>query len=135
MEHVAWDPSFSVHVDRLDQDHRELFAMVDKLFTAIAKGQGRTIVDQLIKVLFDYTRYHFSAEEALMAKAKYPGLSAHRVEHRNLLSRISEIRCELAEDPTSEPIQLADLMQKWLAKHIRKSDQEYSSLMNTVGIN
>lgn len=98
------------------------------------KGQSRAIVGDLLKRLLDYTRKHFSEEEAMLAKAGYPALDQHRAVHRDLTKKVEEyVTRHTQGDPTVGP-QLARFLSDWLNSHIQSTDQNYGKWLKDSGI-
>ena len=128
---MQWTEELSVGVESLDDDHRQLFAMVNGLFDAIEGGTGGELLGALFDALVDYTRDHFTREEALMAARHYPGLAAHRAEHAQLAERVHALRRNflggVAKPLKAEPVgqELLVLFKTWLTSHIRVTDCGY----------
>ena len=53
-------------------------------------GQASSVTGALQRKLADYTRDHFSAEEKMLATAKYPGLAQHLTLHHELSRQVGE---------------------------------------------
>jgi hemerythrin-like metal-binding protein len=133
MSLVKWDPSFSVKITVCDDHHKKLFAIINTLHDAMLAGQGATMLDPIVKELLDYTRFHFSAEAALLEKAAYPSLAAHRIEHQRFINKVDEFRQDITNRKGSSVPVLA-FLKDWLSSHIKKTDQRYSDHMNSHGI-
>lgn len=131
---VKWDPSYSVKVKRCDDDHKKLFDMINTLHEAMTLGQGAVKVGQIVSELANYTKYHFSGEEALMEKAKYPDLLAHRAEHQALIKRVEQFQKDIAAGKGGQSIAVASFLKDWLTHHIKQRDQKYSAHLNANGI-
>jgi len=131
---ITWDQSYSVKVKRCDEDHQKLFALINALHDAMRVGKGRNIVQQIVAELSAYTQTHFRTEEALMEQAKYPALSTHRVEHRRFEARVTEFQKDLDAGTGGNAVVVLEFLKDWLAKHIKKLDQSYSSHLNANGI-
>ena len=126
MPFASWTEELSVGVDALDEDHRQLFAMVNGLFDAIEGGTGGELLAALFDALVDYTRGHFAREEALMAARHFPGLAAHRAEHIQLTESVHHLRQRfLAGAAEAVGHELLVLFKTWLTSHIRVSDCAY----------
>lgn len=134
MELVQWDSSYSVKVHRYDEDHKKLFAMINTLHESMLAGTSKEKIQQIVKQLADYTKYHFSAEEAQLEKAKYPGVNAHRAEHQVFVKRVEQFQGELAIGNANISVSLSMFLNDWLANHIRQTDQRYSSYLNEHGV-
>jgi len=88
---IVWKDEYSVGVKVIDDQHKELFRRVNKLFDDVSRGNVTTVLETL-DFLNSYVIYHFSAEEQLMAKANYPELESHKNEHEWFKSEILSIR-------------------------------------------
>ena len=131
---ITWDQSYGVKVKRCDEDHQKLFALINALHDAMRRGQGRSVIQQIVSELSSYTETHFRAEEALMEQANYPALSAHRVEHQRFVARVAQFQKDLDAGTGGNSVAVLEFLKDWLAKHIKKLDQSYSAHLNAGGI-
>ncbi len=131
---VTWEPSYSVKVHRYDEDHKKLFAMINELHEAMLAGKGKDKIQETVKRLADYAKFHFSAEEQQLEKTKYPELSAHRAEHQAFIQRVQKFQQEVAEGRLNLSVSVGVFLNEWLANHIRKTDQKYSKYLNEHGV-
>src|ERR1017187_1687694 len=67
-----WKPEYSVQIPKIDVQHQRLFALAAELHAAMAEGKGKTVLEQSLARLVDYTKVHFAAEEEFMGKYGYP---------------------------------------------------------------
>jgi len=126
-----WKPSYSVKVKRCDDDHKKLFALINDLHGAMQSGKGAKVIEKVAGELEDYAKFHFSAEEALMAGTKYPALAAHRIEHQNFVHSVAAFR---KGGIANQSIAVLSFMNDWLVNHIKRTDQQYSAHLNAHGI-
>lgn len=134
MATFGWNSSYSVKVKRCDEDHQKLFLLIEELNDAMRSGQGKLIVDGIVQDLERYAKVHFTAEEALLAKAKYPGLAAHKVEHQKFIGSVAKFRQDLNIGDNSQSISVSMFMNNWLVNHILRTDKQYSAHLNANGI-
>jgi len=134
MATFGWNPSFSVKVKRCDEDHQKLFALIEELNDAMRSRQGNLIIDGIVEDLERYAQIHFTAEEALMAKAKYPQLAAHKAEHQKFIESVAKFRQELNSGNSGQSITVSSFMNNWLVNHILRTDKRYSTHLNANGI-
>jgi hemerythrin len=134
MSLVKWDPSYSVKVNRLDDDHKKLFAMINDLHDSMLAGHGKDKVQEIVKKLADYTRYHFAAEEAYFEKTKYPALASHRAEHQAFVKRVEQFQQDIASGKGGQSISIGIFLNEWLTSHIKNTDQKYSAHLNANGV-
>jgi hemerythrin-like metal-binding protein len=126
-----WKPGYSVNVKSCDAEHVKLFALINNLHEAMQSGKGAQVIQRVVGELERYTQTHFSAEEALMAKARYPALAAHRVEHQKFVEAVAKFR---KQGITGQSVAVLTFLNDWLINHIMRTDQQYSAHLNAHGI-
>ena len=131
---VTWDASYSVKVDKCDDDHKKLFSMLNSLHDAMMAGKGAQVIQPVVKELADYTKFHFAREESLMQKAKYPALGAHRTQHQEFVKKVEEFQKDLAAGKTGQAISVANFIKDWLTNHVKQTDRQYSAHLNANGV-
>jgi hemerythrin-like metal-binding protein len=131
---TGWNPSYSVKIKRCDEDHKKLFLLIEDLNDAMRSGQGKLVVDGIVQDLERYAQVHFTAEEALMATAKYPALAAHRAEHQKFIESVAKFRQDLNDGNNGQSVSVSMFMNNWLVNHIMRTDKQYSAHLNAHGI-
>jgi len=131
---VTWDESYSVKVEKCDEDHKKLFALINALHDAMSVGKGAQIVQKVVDELANYTRFHFSREEALLQKAHYPALAPHQAQHRVFVQQVEQFQQDLKAGAVGESVIVASFLKDWLTNHIKQTDRQYSMHLNDSGI-
>jgi hemerythrin len=131
---MTWDKKYSVGVKAIDSQHTVLFGLINDLHDAMLKGEAKSMTGQLLKKLADYTRTHFVEEEKMMESAKYPGLSAHQVKHRELIKQVEEYSARFARGEATLNLHLMNFLRDWLTKHILEVDHQYGPCLNNHGL-
>ncbi len=130
-----WTENDSVKIGVLDDQHQQLFGMVNELFTAMNATRGRNILGEILERLIHYTATHFEIEEDLMAKYDFPELDSHRNAHNAMRDKILNFRQQLdAGTNNNVAPELLVYLQHWLRNHIRVVDQRYSEFLNARGL-
>ncbi len=122
MAKYLWREEFCTGHAEIDQQHQQLFALLDKLYEAVCAGQGASFVEEVVSELVTYTRSHFYLEESLMRERNDPGLMGHQREHQWLLERVDDKMAALRRGDRVMSIELLEFMNQWLGQHIMKSD-------------
>lgn len=122
---IVWSDRLSVGVKFVDDQHTILFNCINDLHDAMMKGQSRAIVGDLLKRLLDYTRKHFSEEEAMLSKSGFPQLAEHKVLHRELTKKVEDYCARHEKADPTVGAQLARFLSDWLNSHIQSTDQNY----------
>jgi hemerythrin-like metal-binding protein len=130
----AWKEDYSVSVKRFDGEHKKLFSLLNELSDAIAKGQGRLVVRNVLQQLTAYTREHFAAEEAAMRAAAFDGLPSHVAEHRELTEKVEKFSADYSKGDTSITNEVLYFLCDWLEHHILSLDRKYGESLSRAGI-
>ena len=132
MSYFEWDDGYSVCVERLDNDHKHLFDLLNKTYDACSTSMQPENYPLIVNELIDYLNKHFAVEETYMNSIGYPDLAAHRLEHRRFYDQVSAYRkksYEGKEDYTRELTELSELIYNWLRQHILNVDQQYTNFV------
>lgn len=119
---AVWDDSYRTGNLTVDNQHQELFRMVNDLHAAIMAGTGKEILTPTVTKLAKYTLDHFACEEALMMKVNYPGLAEHRQKHEELTRQVKELAEKYSAGKIVLTITLSNFLADWLRHHIKKHD-------------
>ncbi|HDN26936.1 MAG TPA: hypothetical protein ENG03_07550 [Thioploca sp.] len=57
-----WSDKYSVGVFRMDDHHKQIFDIVNKLHATMKEGKAKEVIGPLMKELIDYTVFHFHEE-------------------------------------------------------------------------
>jgi hemerythrin len=121
----VWNESYSVGVAAMDNQHKRLVELVNRLFEAMKAGKGDVAAHEIMKELAGYTLTHFAAEEDLMRKAGYPDLTAHIDLHKQLMQKATDMLDDLKEGKRVATVALATFLKDWLTQHIQNEDRRY----------
>ena len=123
---MNWSSKYSVGVKALDAQHQTMMEILNKLHAAAMKGKAREVADPLLDKLTSLANEHFSAEEMLMESVKFPGLAAHRAQHREMAGKIAEITVGHREGDASVYVPFLYFMGDYQTKHMQTEDREYA---------
>jgi len=131
---VTWDQSYSVSVQKFDEQHQKLFALLNALHDAMQKGAGQAMVQDTVRELSNYTVSHFRAEEEALRRANYPGLVAHQAEHQKFVAQVNQFAEQLRVGKSASSVTVLTFLRDWLSKHIRETDRSYGAYLNSKGV-
>ena len=118
----------------IDNEHRELFRMINVLQDACSQGKGRDQIASASKFLLDYVNKHFGDEEVLQKKTNYPGFPTHHQFHEEYKRQLKVTVTELNSE-TLGIASLAKLNQKigTLISHIKIEDKKLAVHVKASG--
>ena len=130
---VEWSDALSVGIEEIDEQHKVLVELVNRMHQAIHERHGSDVVKGILAELVDYTRIHFAVEESLMRILDYPGYEAHKIVHEELFKHVIQLQTKVESGKTSIGFELMHFLKNWLTKHIMEEDMEYSSFFLNAG--
>ncbi|MCU7795941.1 MAG: bacteriohemerythrin [Candidatus Thiodiazotropha sp. (ex Semelilucina semeliformis)] len=130
---VEWSDTLSVGIEEIDEQHKVLVDLVNKMHEAIHQRHGSDVVNSILKDLADYTRIHFAVEESLMRILNYPGYDEHKEIHEELLHSVVDLQDKVATGKKSIGFELMHFLKTWLTKHIMEEDMQYSGFFISAG--
>lgn len=117
---IEWNDSYAIGIPELDNQHRELFAIVREI---VVNSRATTeSVHVVLSRLADYARAHFEAEEKFLKEKGFPELIDHIEEHTRFIDQIATMSLRAMRGQI-EPAQLLDFLRAWLLEHILGMDQ------------
>ena len=131
-EFIEWDDErYSTHIDRFDEQHQRLFALLNDLHGAMEAGESDEKVGEILRKLEEYTEYHFGDEEEFMQDCGYAMDCSdcffdHREMHGEFANKVTELR-EKHENGEYITMEVLMFARDWLDSHIAglNQDQNY----------
>jgi hemerythrin len=125
----VWSDSYSVGNQKIDDQHKRLFAIFDGLNQAINSGDPIFGVEKAFLQMRGYVKNHFRFEESLMKKNRYPGFKQHKAKHEGICNSLKAYRLRFNTDNTQEKekiaLEVSKFFENWLKSHIKSEDQQY----------
>jgi hemerythrin len=127
---VEWRDTFSIGVKELDEQHRQLLALVNSLHAALSDRliDRLEVYDDALKDATDYIEYHFSWEERFMRDIGYPELQAQATMHAYYKSRVAEAQADEGQDRLA-PTRFLHFLRDWLLEHIAVEDRKIGAFV------
>jgi len=126
---MTWDDALSVRIDAIDEQHKKLIDLLNRLHQSKATKGGDATIRKILKELIDYTVYHFAFEEKLFDKYGYKQAMEHKESHRMLESQVLEFAKAFEAGRASLSADLFLFLRGWLNGHIRGSDRQYAPFL------
>ena len=131
MVYIEWSDKFSVKVQEIDEQHKKLIGMINKLYDGLFDIEVQKVV---INEMVEYTKAHFETEEKYMIQFHFSGYEEHKKEHEELT--VKAIAIKSVFERTKCPLSLAilDFLKEWLENHLLKMDMKYVEFFNEHGL-
>ncbi len=123
---MEWGKEFEIGVESMDNQHRRLVDLINELHEAMKVGRGDQQVGTVLEALIQYTKTHFTAEEALMAMHGCPDQEEHRERHEEFVNQVLLLRQGRRSNRLGVGISTSVFLRNWLSKHIQGTDRKYA---------
>jgi len=129
MEKIEWSDKYSVGVDILDQQHRQLIKMLNSLIEAsTSEAKSKVVISTLAKMK-KYARIHFKTEEHYLKTHNYVDFEDHQRKHREFEEKTESLirATKLPVDQLPEAVLV--YLRYWWLSHILVEDMKYKELL------
>ncbi len=122
MSLINWRDEFSVGVDAVDHEHREMIGLINDLDDAMGKDADHAAVVKLLGEIYARIAAHFALEETVMRKARYAALEPHKQDHELLLDELTDVIDSVDADGRYDRKDLSTTLDRWFSDHFRTHD-------------
>lgn len=133
MSLFEWNETYSVGINKLDEQHRNLVTMINDLYDAMRIGQGKILIQQILDKMTHYTVTHFESEETLFDKYNYPDTEKHKKEHKEFVNTVLDFKEKYDKGSILLSVKLLNFLRDWLLNHIQGSDKDYGPFLQSKG--
>ena len=60
---ITWSDMLAVHIKGIDDQHKCLVDLVNRLHDSMKSGAGNSVIRPVLSDLLNYTSFHFATEE------------------------------------------------------------------------
>ncbi len=131
---IQWSDIFKVNIRDIDDQHKELFRLVNGLYKGWKENRPKEEVGKLLNGLINYTATHFKTEEDYFDKYGYPESSPHKEAHKALVKQALELKEKFEKGELKLNIETMNFLKNWLNNHILRTDKRYTSFLNAKGV-
>jgi hemerythrin-like metal-binding protein len=129
-----WDEKYSVGIQSIDNQHKQIFVILDTLYNSLKIGSAEIVLDQIIPELENYTILHFQKEEFFFKRFNYAESEEHIREHEDFKRNIVKIKTEMQLGRISVSFDLMIFLKKWIDNHILVVDKKYIECFRQSGL-
>ena len=130
METIEWNESYSVGVKELDEEHKQLFRIINALFEAPDTHMDLQRISELLADMREYASVHFETEEKYMSECRYPDIANHIRAHQRYRDKVNNIRPQSLTENPEQFEKIIQFLYEWLAGHILSCDKKYALLVS-----
>ena len=124
---VTWTEKYATGVKLIDNQHKELVNLTNKLYHACLITNGEEAFKDTMSSMVDYVRFHFNAELELLERINYPNIAEHKKEHEVLTKSILNAVRDYTDGKKFVPNLFVRTLKDWIFGHIAFSDKLYAA--------
>ncbi len=122
---IEWNDSLSVQVKSIDDQHKQLVNLINRLRDSSVAGKGNQELSSILAELTEYTVFHFKHEEDIFEKIGYAETEEHKKAHGALVAQVGQLNKDFASGNAKLTGDLFQFLRTWLNGHIRGTDRRY----------
>ena len=124
---MLWDNSLDLGVEPMNDEHKQILDVMNKIYDARAQGREGATINALVTELGRVCEHHFADEERFMEKIAYPGVATHKQLHKQLLERVAQHGAAIKAAGGKPTDEFFDFLRFWLTSHIKGIDTKYAA--------
>jgi hemerythrin len=119
---LHWKDHYSVGIEAVDHEHKELIDLINRLHDELAAKGAAASVETFLGDVFKAISAHFALEERFMREHGYDQLASHKADHERLLDEIRAIMDDFVEDEERGRDGLSARLDAWFSRHFETHD-------------
>ncbi len=114
MDKIVWDESFSVGLKDMDEQHKQIINIVNKLTEIKEMHVNSEIISATLSKMREYADNHFKKEETYLLESDYPFYSMHKIQHRGFRKKTVDFCMDTIAYKSSIPTGIVTYLRKQL---------------------
>ncbi len=131
---IEWLRKYNLHVKTIDETHRELVKLINRLVNLINKNECPGSMSEIFFALIHYAERFLIREEIFLRDLKYPHLGQHMEKHRFFIDKIKSFQEKFSIGDPHVCMELYDFLMEWFNEHVLKYDIETITFLKEKGI-
>ena len=132
-ELVPWIEEYSLHYSPIDEQHKQLLALLNRIHEADMTGSGGSSSEMLFALVV-FTETHFAYEERLLDLVGFPSLKKHSLYHEVMKHRTREIVQNYSKRRAFDKDEVLKFLSNWWTSHILTEDKQYEPYLVDNGL-
>ncbi len=131
---ITWSDELAVRTKEIDDQHKRLIDLLNRLFDAMKQGKGRDALSPVLDERAQYTVYHFGTEEGLFREYGYPDAETHKAEHDAFARRVIDFQQAFEAGNKPITVDVLQFLTDWLQHHITQIDKKFGLFLKDKGV-
>ncbi len=131
MSVIKWRDSFNVGVESMDEQHKTIVELINKLFNVIREEQPEDSILPILEEMTAYAEKHFQEEESFLEANDYPDLTNHVAMHKEYRDKLNSLQKDLKDKKDSAALAMYSFLRQWWTDHIMTEDKKYGETIDS----
>jgi hemerythrin-like metal-binding protein len=119
---LQWKDSYSVGIEAVDYEHKELIELINRLYDELGAADYPLFASAFFGDLIKAISAHFALEERFMRERGYDQFPQHKADHERLLDDILGILDDFDRDEATNREDLSKRLDTWFSQHFETHD-------------
>ena len=131
MEKIIWDDKFSVGIEWIDKQHRQIINMINTLldnYNSLDSSSDQ--LHDLLNAMTGYFRNHFDNEEKFLKEIAFPELEKHNKLHFDYIDKTVDLNFDVMAKKDNISNEMMKFLIYWWKNHILIEDMKYKEYIN-----
>jgi hemerythrin len=134
MEEITWTDKLSVGIAGIDEQHKRLIGMINRLIRDPGATTRSESISDLLSDMTAYALEHFATEEELMRRCGYPHMDEHIAAHDAFRESAAQFCIATMHGVEAVPENMLRYLSGWLMHHILEDDMAYRPFLVERGV-
>lgn len=141
---AQWNDDYSLGIKAIDDQHKRLFGMINRLCTAlsenanqrsfIGKGAQESVTEEILSEMTDYASTHFFLEERYFQEFHYEKMEEHMSQHELFRLKVNSLKADLEKGKDTVALEALAYLSNWFVEHILHYDRQYVECFHKHGL-
>ena len=124
---MNWEPSLSIGIQKMDDDHAEILKWMNQVFDLHECRAEPSEIIYAVEQLYHVTVVHFREEEEFFESIGFPGAELHKTIHKKLLDKLAKGVSIIKKHNGAIDQRFFHFLRYWLSAHIKGIDTKYAA--------
>lgn len=121
---MQWKPAYSVGIEEIDSQHKELLRLFSIVEEAAGDNQGWSAMHFGLLEVKRFAQFHFRFEEALMRLYGFADYENHAESHGQIVQKMEIVEGNVLRGEARNEV--VRFFRDWLVAHIQGTDRSYA---------